>query len=64
MIDVLIDTNLLIYAMDKTSIHHESASHILLDPNHNLYTTTNNISEFFAVSSKILLFFIVINITI
>jgi predicted nucleic acid-binding protein len=53
MIDVLVDTNMLIYAMDKSSIHHDRASEVLLDRNHNLFTTTKNISEFFAVSSKL-----------
>lgn len=52
MINVLLDTNVLIYAMDKGSVHHQVADAILLNPNYNLFITTKNISEFFAVTSK------------
>lgn len=50
--DLLIDTNLWIYAMDKKSAYRQSAQRILLNPNHNLFITSKNISEFFAVTSK------------
>lgn len=52
MINLLIDTNVWIYAMDKSSIYRQSAEAILINPNHNLFITTKNISEFFAVTSK------------
>ena len=52
MIDLLIDTNVWIYAMDKKSIYCQFAQGILLNPNHNLFITSKNISEFFAVTSK------------
>ena len=38
--------------MDKKSIYRQSAQSILLNPNHNLFITSKNISEFFAVTSK------------
>jgi predicted nucleic acid-binding protein len=53
MINLIVDTNVLIYAMDKGSVHHQVANAILLNPNHNLFITTKNISEFFAVTSKL-----------
>ena len=53
MIDLLIDTNVWIYAMDKSSVYHQSAKTILINPNNNLFVTTKNISEFFAVTSKL-----------
>ncbi len=52
MIDLLIDTNVWLYSMDKSSIYHQSAKSILINPNHNLFITSKNISEFFAVTSK------------
>lgn len=52
MIDLLIDTNVLIYAMDEESMYSQIAQKILLDSNHNLFITSKNISEFFAVTSK------------
>lgn len=52
MIDLLIDTNGWIYSMDKSSIFNKSAKAILINPKHNLFITTKNISEFFAVTSK------------
>ena len=52
MIDLLIDTNVLIYAMDEKSMYNQIAQEILLNSNHNLFITSKNISEFFAVTSK------------
>ena len=52
MIDLLVDTNVWLYAMDKSSIYYQSAKIILINPNYNLFITTKNISEFFAVTSK------------
>ncbi len=53
MIDLLVDTNVLIYVFDEGSMHHQIANSILLNPNYKLFITTKNISEFFAVTSKI-----------
>ena len=52
MIDLLIDTNVWIYAMDKRSIYCQAAQSLLLNPTHNLFITSKNVSEFFAVTSK------------
>lgn len=52
MINVLLDTNVLIYAMDEGSVYQKVANTILLNPDYNLFITTKNISEFFAVTSK------------
>lgn len=52
MIDLLVDTNILIYAMEKSSVFNPSAKSILNNPLYNIFITSKNISEFFAVSSK------------
>jgi predicted nucleic acid-binding protein len=63
-IERLVDTNILIYAYDRNSIFHRQAIAFLQDTNIELYITSKNISEFFAVLtkqdalfSKILLFY-------
>ncbi len=48
-----IDTNIFIYAMDKSSIHHKNCVNILNDIENDLCTSTKNISEYFAVCTKI-----------
>nr|NQU89181.1 PIN domain-containing protein [Bacteroidota bacterium] len=53
MINILIDTNVLIYAFDKTSQFHEQSAKQFRSEENNLFTTTKNISEFFAVCSKL-----------
>ena len=53
MTDLLVDTNILIYAMDKSSAYHPIAKSILINPSYKLFITTKNVSEFFAVSSKL-----------
>ena len=53
MINILIDTNVWIYVMDKDSIFNQPAKSILSNPIHNLFITSKNISEFFAVTSKL-----------
>jgi predicted nucleic acid-binding protein len=50
---ILLDTNILIYALDKTSVFHQKASQIMQDENNHLFTTTKNISEYFAVCTKL-----------
>ncbi len=51
-IDILIDTNIFIYAYDIESPFHQKASSLLLDTTYELHTTTKNVSEYFAVLSK------------
>ncbi len=50
---LVVDTNILIYALDESSIFHVKASAILQDENNLLFTTSKNISEYFAVCSKL-----------
>ena len=57
MIDILIDTNVLIYAFDETSAFFIQATGLMKDEEMNLFITTKNISEFFAVCSKLKLDF-------
>ncbi|MGH2643995.1 MAG: type II toxin-antitoxin system VapC family toxin [Chitinophagaceae bacterium] len=52
MIDLLADTNILIYAMEKGSVFYPSAKSILISSHYNIFITSKNISEFFAVASK------------
>ncbi len=49
----LVDTNIFIYSYDATSIYHKKVVRFLNDPSFDLYTPTKNISEFFAVLSKL-----------
>ena len=53
MNDLVIDTNVWIYAMDKGSSFYSTAQSIILNPDYNLFITSKSISEFFAVTSKI-----------
>ncbi|MCF8262332.1 MAG: PIN domain-containing protein [Melioribacteraceae bacterium] len=52
MSKIFIDTNVFIYALDKNSKYHEWSKTILTDSKIDLLTTTKNISEFFAVTTK------------
>jgi len=49
---VLIDTNILIYAIDADSRFHNSALKLLLDPTLKLFTTSKNLSEFLVVLTR------------
>jgi predicted nucleic acid-binding protein len=49
---LFVDTNIFIYALDKGSIHHQFAVDVLTSDK-NLYTSVKNISEYFAVTSKL-----------
>lgn len=49
---ILLDTNILVYAIDVDSVFHQKAKSVLLDENFELYTTAKNISEYFAVCTK------------
>ncbi|MBE0639056.1 MAG: type II toxin-antitoxin system VapC family toxin [Bacteroidales bacterium] len=53
MNSILTDTNVLIYAFDKSSVFHQKAVELLMGEDNNLFVTTKNISEFFAVCSKL-----------
>jgi len=49
---ILIDTNILIYAVDLDSQFHEAALDVVLDPVNKLFTTSKNISEFLVVLTR------------
>lgn len=49
---LLIDTNVFIYDIDRSSKYHKPANEIL-NSDKELYTTTKNISEYFAVLTKL-----------
>ena len=51
--DVLLDTNVLVYAIDKGSPFHAQASALLNNQNFNFFIPTKVISEYFAVCSKL-----------
>ncbi|MCB0567419.1 MAG: PIN domain-containing protein [Phaeodactylibacter sp.] len=53
MTDVLLDTNILIYALDKGNPFHHDAVTLISDPSLNFFIATKNISEYFAVCSKL-----------
>ncbi|MDO8367333.1 MAG: type II toxin-antitoxin system VapC family toxin [Saprospiraceae bacterium] len=48
----LLDTNVFVYAYDIESIFHKKAVVFLSDPTVDFYTSSKNISEYFAVLSK------------
>ncbi len=52
MSDILLDTNLLIYAIDEDSKYHLSIQKLLEKNNLNFFTTSKNISEFLAVVTR------------
>lgn len=52
-INLLIDTNVLPYAMNKDSDNHNASVSVISNLNYNLFLTSKNISEFFAVTSKL-----------
>ncbi|TAN00121.1 MAG: PIN domain-containing protein [Chitinophagaceae bacterium] len=53
MIDLVLDTNILIYALNYDSVNYNSAITFFLNPNYKLFITSKNISEFFGVTSKL-----------
>lgn len=48
---VLLDTNILIYSKDSSSAFHSVATAII-NSNHKLFTTSKNLSEYYAVVTK------------
>ena len=49
---VLVDTNVLIYAIDADSKFHQRALNFLCDPTIRFFTTSKNISEFLVVLTR------------
>ena len=50
---VLIDTNIFIYALDADSVHHAASLRFLQEAEALLFTTSKNLSEYFAVCTKL-----------
>lgn len=53
MNDVLLDTNILLYAIDEQSKYFKSVQRLLSADKINFFTTSKNISEFLAVITRI-----------
>ncbi len=53
MTDVLLDTNIFIYAYDRTSVHHARSTVVFFDTNLRLHTTSKNVTECVAVMTKL-----------
>ncbi|MEK7256265.1 MAG: PIN domain-containing protein [Bacteroidota bacterium] len=53
MNDVLVDTNVLVYAFDQAAKDHVRSLNLLSNPNVNLFCATKNLSEYFAVCTKL-----------
>jgi predicted nucleic acid-binding protein len=52
MTKVLVDTNVLIYAIDRKSAYYNAARAILETGEYELYTTSKNLTEFLVVATK------------
>jgi len=50
---ILVDTNVLIYLVDKDSQFFKPARNLISDTSLNPYTTSKNLSEFLAVMTRI-----------
>jgi len=55
MNSVLLDTNILIYSLDKSSSFHEESVHLLKNSTFQLFITTKVVAEYFAVCSKLVI---------
>lgn len=53
MTKIIVDTNVLIYGRNQSSIFHQSAVEILKDDSVELFVTSKIISEYFAVCTKL-----------
>lgn len=53
MSSILLDTNILIYALDRSSAFHKESVQIIENPDFDLYITTKVVSEYFAVCSRL-----------
>jgi len=49
---ILVDTNILVYAVDEDSIFHSAAETVLRSSEHSLFTTSKNLSEFLVVLTR------------
>lgn len=49
---ILVDTNILVYAIDEDSKFYSKSQILLFDSNNDLYTTSKNLSEFLAVVTR------------
>ncbi len=49
---VLVDTNILVYAVDEDSIFHAAAEKVLRSSEYSLFTTSKNLSEFLVVLTR------------
>jgi len=49
---IIVDTNIFIYALDWNSKYHEQSVKLITSDKYDLYTTSKNISEYLAVSTK------------
>jgi predicted nucleic acid-binding protein len=52
MNNILIDTNVLVYALDADSKFHEKSKSLVENENHNLFTTSKNLSELLVVLTR------------
>ena len=52
MNNILLDTNLLIYAIDEDSKYYDSVHKLFNNESNNLFTTSKNISEFLSVITR------------
>ncbi|MCL6583191.1 MAG: PIN domain-containing protein [bacterium] len=50
--NILVDTNILVYAIDEDSKFYYRSRELLLNSNHNLFTTSKNLSEFLTVVTR------------
>jgi len=53
MNNLLLDTNVFIYALDNSSKFHNKSVELFENIDNNLFITTKNISEYFSVCSKL-----------
>jgi predicted nucleic acid-binding protein len=49
---LLVDTNVLVYAIDEDSIFFRKSRDLVIHPDKDLYTTAKNLSEFLAVTTR------------
>jgi predicted nucleic acid-binding protein len=49
---ILVDTNVLVYAVDEDSKFHNKSLSLIQNTNYDLYTTSKNLSEFLVVLTK------------
>jgi predicted nucleic acid-binding protein len=53
MSKIIIDTNILVYSINRSSEYHEKSISLLKDSGFELFTTSKNISEFLTVLTKL-----------